>query len=185
MAVIMVSISRTNFTRSDARASCQNRPRKPRNRVGHVAGRQHVGDVLAFQFLDIEADVLDAFRYKELKHLVRGIEADTRQHRYGVEWDTPLAQPPDARKCLVERAAARTGHPLQVVQAPRAVDTDADIDLPLGEEVAPRRRDQHPVGLDGMRDAHVRGPQSLDRRERLRDRSRSASPAVRRHARSR
>ena len=44
----------------------------------------------------------------------------------------------------------------------RTVDAHTDIHLPFFEEFAPRRRDEHAVGLKRMLDLHVRRPQCLD-----------------------
>src|SRR4051812_29714828 len=49
----------------------------------------------------------------------------------------------------------------------RPIDAHADIDLPLDKKFAPRRGDQHSVGLEGMHDAYMLRPQLLYCLERL------------------
>ncbi|MEJ1975876.1 MAG: hypothetical protein WDN49_06980 [Acetobacteraceae bacterium] len=49
-----------------------------------------------------------------------------------------------------------------IMQVLRAIDADADADIPLLEEGAPGGCDQHPIGLNGMPQVQRRGPQGFD-----------------------
>ena len=77
------------------------------------------------------------------------------------------AQAADAGDGAIERAAARPGQPVAVVQAAGAVDTDPDIDPSLGKELAPGIVDQGPVGLERVGHPQIRRAQPFDHRERV------------------
>ena len=76
-----------------------------------------------------------------------------------------LAQHANAGECPLEGTAARTGDPLGVMHPLGAVDADANVDIACFEEFAPRRSDEHSIGLNGMLQLQVAGPKSFDGRE--------------------
>ena len=138
--------------------------------------------MIALGFLDVEADLLDPFRDIEIEHLPRRGHARRRQYRDHVERHPTPAQKPDTGDRPVERAAARSGHSVAVVQMPGAIDADPEIDLRFGEERAPGLVDQGSVGLERMDDRQIARSAGFRSWRTRRGRTRSAAPSARRHA---
>ena len=86
--------------------------------------------MLTFRFLDIEADILDAFGDIEIQELLRRLHALLRQHRDDVKRHALPLQHAKAGKGLIERAAAGTGQPMSVIESPWSIDTHTDADIP-------------------------------------------------------
>ena len=138
--------------------------------------------MVALGFLDVEAHLLDPLGDIEIEHVARRGHAGRGQHRDHVERHRVPAQQPDAGDRPVKGAAARPGHSVAVVQLPGAVDADPEIDLGLGEEIAPGVVDQGAIGLKRMDDRQIPRPQTVRSSRTHRGRTRSAAPSARRHA---
>src|SRR5579863_4216760 len=108
--------------------------------------------MIAFGFLDVEANALDALLDVELEHLARRRHTGGGQHRDHVKIHSVLAQQPDAGDGLVEGAASRSSAAVEIMKVPRAIDADAEIDMLLAEEFAPFLVDQRAVCLKRMSD---------------------------------
>src|SRR5690242_2781639 len=81
-----------------------------------IGSTNGLGDVVAFRFLHIEANVIDALGDIEIEQLARSVHAFGREHADYVEGYPVLAQQANAPNSLVEGAAARSGHAIAVVE---------------------------------------------------------------------
>ena len=122
-------------------------------------------EVVTFGFFNIEAHLLDALCDVEFEHLPGRQHAVRRQHRNHVKRHPVTAQQANACDRFLKGAAPGAGHPVAVIQALWRVDADADIDMMLGKEIAPRLVDQCPIRLEGMSHRQLRRLQCLNRAE--------------------
>ena len=118
--------------------------------------------VIAFGFLDIKADLLDPFLDIEVEHLAGCGHTGRTEYRDHMERHVVPAQQADAGDRPIEGAAAGSRQSVLVMKMARAIDADPEIDLRLGEKLAPRIVDQRSIRLKRMNNLQLLRPQSLN-----------------------
>src|SRR5437667_3528576 len=93
-----------------------------------IGAAKGLGDVVAFRFLHIEANVIDALRDIEIEQLAWSVHTFGREHCDYVEGYAMLAEQANASDSLVEGAVARSGHAIAVMEPLGPVDADANAD---------------------------------------------------------
>src|SRR5271169_5290450 len=106
--------------------------------------------MIALGFLDVEANILDPFGKIEFQHLLGRIHAVLGKHGDHVEWYVFAKQKANAGDGSIKRAATRARHAMGIVEAPGSVDADPQTNVPLLQKIAPLRRDQHAIRLNGV-----------------------------------
>ena len=133
---------------------------KPGTDVAFYNGVMH--EIIALGLLDVEADLIDPLGHIKIEHLLRRRQTFRRQHRNDVKRQKMFAEQPNAGDCPIKRAAAGPRKAVAIVKALGAVDADADLDVLLGEELAPAVVDQSSVGLERMLQRQTRRLQLVD-----------------------
>src|SRR5262249_15570251 len=110
------------------------------------------GFVDSLLLVDVEADAADVERPVEIEHAVRIEHGNLGQHRDDVEGNIPALQALQAGDRLVECPSSVAWLGRGVVNVARAIDADAEPDIPPLEEIAPAVIDEHAVGLERMRE---------------------------------